>query len=195
MPMEVPVGTAYGPGYAKVPTHGGCSSCAAAWAGVGLQTQRWTGSGGNPGGVSLAVFPIKPSSIIMHGVGGTIIYIVHVVGYRLWQLPRSLLTILLIRIHSLLNVFCIDEHLTVILDECYDVSEWKILGLAIGIVEADLNRIEESNLNALRRQTAMFAMWFDSDKASWRNLVKSLLYPPLKAQDIAKTVAKNNPKL
>ena len=66
-------GPIYGPGYAKVPTHGGCSSCAAVWAGVGLQTQRWAGSGGYPGGVSLAVFPIKPSSICV--VSGVELYI------------------------------------------------------------------------------------------------------------------------
>ena len=82
-----------------------------------------------------------------------------------------------------------------VFQECYGVSKWRVLGVALGITLTDLDRIRENESNADDRQLAMFARWFNTGQASWRNLVKGLLYPPLKAQDIAKDVASNHPKL
>ena len=91
-------------------------------------------------------------------------------------------------------------HLLFILDdlleslkECYEVIDWMILGLALGICEAELKRIQEDERLALRCQKAMLSKWIDSGKASWRGLVNGLLCPPLKAEEVAKSVAENHP--
>ena len=81
-----------------------------------------------------------------------------------------------------------------VLGECYDVTDWEILGISLSINKAVLERIKEDESKALRRQMAMFEEWINSGEASWRNLVKALLYPPLKAEDVAKVIADNHKK-
>ena len=79
-----------------------------------------------------------------------------------------------------------------VLKECYEVTDWEILGIALGINKAVLERIKEDESKALRRQMAMFEEWINTGEASWRNLVRALLYPPLKAEDVARVVADNH---
>ncbi len=85
-----------------------------------------------------------------------------------------------------------DVHLVMVLGECYEVTDWEILGIALGINKAVLERIKEDESKALYRQKAMFEEWINTGEACWRNLVKALLYPPLKANDIAKVIADNH---
>ena len=65
-----------------------------------------------------------------------------------------------------------------------------MLGIALGIREADLKRIDMNErgepLNCLKE---MFVKWLDHYNATWRELVKALLHPPLNASHVAKAVA------
>ncbi len=79
-----------------------------------------------------------------------------------------------------------------VLCECYEVTEWEILGITLGINKAVLERIKEDESKAIHRQKAMFVEWINTGEASWRNLVKALLCPPLKANDVAKVIADNH---
>ena len=56
--------------------------------------------------------------------------------------------------------------------------------------EADLERIQRDEHSELLRQKAMLSRWISSGNASWRGLVDALLFPPLKAEGVAKAIAK-----
>ena len=81
-----------------------------------------------------------------------------------------------------------------VLGECFVVTDWETLGIALKINKADLERIKKDESKAIHCQTAMFEEWINTGEASWRNLVKALLYPPLKAEDVAKVIADNHKK-
>ena len=86
-------------------------------------------------------------------------------------------------------------HLTSVLSECYDVTDWKMFGLALGISKAKLDRIdkdEQGPEKSLRCLQEMLAKWLDHGEATWRGLVQSLLYPPLKARHVARAVAEKH---
>ncbi len=90
-------------------------------------------------------------------------------------------------------MFCLDTHLALVLGECYEVSDWRIFGVALGIREAELDIIDmDERGKSLRCQKAMFTKWLDHYEATWRGLVQALLYPPLSARHVAKTVAENH---
>ena len=91
-------------------------------------------------------------------------------------------------------MFCLDtHHLALVLGECYEVSDWRIFGLALGISETELDIIDmDERGKCLRCQKAMFAKWLDHGEATWRGLVQSLLYPPLNARHVARAVAEKH---
>ena len=65
-----------------------------------------------------------------------------------------------------------------------------MLGTALHIDLADLDIIDKDErgkcLDCLR---AMLILWLGNYNATWRELVKALLYPPLNASHVAKAVA------
>ena len=77
---------------------------------------------------------------------------------------------------------------------CYDILDWNILGCKLGVSEAELYRIRVDEPNELSRQKEMFSRWIDSGHASWRGLVDALLYPPLKANRVARDIATRYPR-
>ena len=90
-------------------------------------------------------------------------------------------------------MFCLDTHLALVLGECYEVSDWRIFGLALGISEAELDIIDiDERGKCLQCQKTMFAKWLDHYEATWRGLVQSLLYPPLNARHVARAVAEKH---
>ncbi len=87
----------------------------------------------------------------------------------------------------------IDTHLALVLGECYDVTDWRMFGLELGIRKTELDRIDmDERGKSLRCQQEMLAKWLDHYEATWRGLVQALLYPPLSARHVAKTVAENH---
>ena len=90
-------------------------------------------------------------------------------------------------------LFIILGDLLSVLGECYEIVEWKILGNKLGISEADLLRIEVDEPRELLRQKAMLSKWISSGSASWRCLVEALLYPPLRAERVARAIADKHP--
>ena len=91
---------------------------------------------------------------------------------------------------SLKFVYFFSDALLPALGECYEVVEWKVLGGALGVCEADLERIQRDEPSELLRQKAMLSRWISSGNASWRGLVDALLFPPLKAEGVAKAISK-----
>ena len=109
------------------------------------------------------------------------------------SLDKSKIIINPILIDILSLILCLDTHLTLVLGECYEVSDWRIFGVALGISEAELDRIHMDELGkSLRCQKAMFAKWLDHYEATWRGLVQALLYPPLNARHVARAVAEKH---
>ena len=90
-------------------------------------------------------------------------------------------------------MFIPSDSLLSVLGDCYDIVDWKILGLKLGVTKAELYRIREDKLDELSRQKEMFSRWIDSGHASWRGLVDALLYPPLKANRVARDIATRHP--
>ena len=90
-------------------------------------------------------------------------------------------------------IFLLSDAILPVLCECYDVVQWKILGSALGITEAVLYRIDVDKPNELLRLQAALLEWLSAGSASWRGLVNALLYSPLKATSVARTIAENHP--
>ena len=82
----------------------------------------------------------------------------------------------------------------IVLGKCYEVSDWRIFGVALGISEAELDRIDTNELGkSLRCQKAMFAKWLDHYEATWRlETGQALLYPSLNARLVARAVAEKH---
>ena len=91
------------------------------------------------------------------------------------------------------KLFVPSDSLLSILGDCYDIVDWNILGCKLGVSEAELYRIRVDEPNELSRQKEMFSRWIDSGHASWRGLVDALLYPPLKANRVARDIATRHP--
>ena len=99
----------------------------------------------------------------------------------------------LVNCDHLISLVCLDTHLALVLGECYDVTDWKMFGLALGISEADRNRIEDDERGkSLQCLQKMLTKWLDHGEATWRGLVQSLLYPPLNARHVARAVAEKH---
>ncbi len=90
-------------------------------------------------------------------------------------------------------MFVPSDSLLSVLGDCYDIVDWSILGLQLGVSKAELYRIRVDEPNELSRQMEMFSRWIDSGHASWRGLVDALLYPPLKASRVARDIATRHP--
>ena len=80
-----------------------------------------------------------------------------------------------------------------VLGECYEIVDWKILGNRLGISMADLQRIKVDESCELLRQMTMLSKWISSGSASWRCLAEALLYPPLRAERVARAIADKHP--
>ena len=86
-------------------------------------------------------------------------------------------------------------HLTSVLSECYDVTNWRMFGLALGISKAELDRIDmdvQGPEKSLQCQLEVLTKWLDHYEATWRGLVQSLLYPLLNTRHVAKAVAEKH---
>ena len=93
-------------------------------------------------------------------------------------------------------MFYLEANLQSVLGECYYVTaQWKMFGVALGIHEAELDMIDmdvQGPKKSLRCLQEMLAKWLDLGKATWRGLVRALLYPPLDARHVARAVAKKH---
>ena len=101
---------------------------------------------------------------------------------------------MLIYYNIIIIILLLSDAILPVLGECFDhVVQWKILGSALGITEANLYRIDVDQPNELLRLQAALLEWLSAGSASWRGLVNALLYPPLKATSVARIIAEKYP--
>ena len=80
-----------------------------------------------------------------------------------------------------------------VLEATVEVTDWKTLGLTLGLPVHVLNTIRRDGCDETDRKQKMISRWLDTGVASWSSLVKALKSPLINKNEVAEQAIKDHP--
>ena len=94
--------------------------------------------------------------------------------------------------HNILN-FTIVSDLVPVLEAIVEVTDWKTLGLELGLSHSKLRRIMDGVYDENDFKCKMIVKWLNTGLASWSSLVDALKSPLINKKDVAEQIIKDHP--